>query len=887
MLLGNPGYGKSYDLSRFAIDLWETREQNNLTPVFYILKNFSSDSTIESLLPKNYKFIHNIVLILDGFDEIENIIDFSNKLRNFISQNSEYIGKSKMKFLISCRTNVYKKFIKNISDFKVCFLDEVNIPSALRFLKEKFELNVMEHRSFDVQQHRELLENPFYLDLIGKNYQNNKTLLTNKAHLIAIYVSSRLEEDRIDKYQNDIDFDTDKIISYTQKTSFALEAMQKPSLKSSELKRLVKIEATEFSKTPFLEENLDNSWSFVKKNIQEYFVASLLKELSFDEIISFLTIDISTKKIHPTWYNVLTFLLNLDLDKTKHDNLVDWLLENDFEILFSADSNRINDDIRNKVLKDFFVKKCINETLWIIDVKKIASFSQSSTNIDYLIQPIQDKKNYRRARVSAILLLSNMEVDIKFHEEIKILTINILQERISKNEEDMYLKQDIVALTKNIGINNDLSFFNQIIDLVKNNDRKEIISAIINSVPTKSIETNLHYFLEILDKAIGKKQWKTKSKYNTIYSRKESLFDLFKRIETPETLLVIYSFLIQWHKYQIRESIISDFSKHIETTFKDKSEYHNALTGIISDAVYKDKIRYYEDDLIISVVKSCKIENQVFESVLNKIEGNSWSKHFLSHIVKESHFSKIVKRYNEGVLNNDFIIEFRNVVSCRNLDLSTEFEKIIESKTKYRFEQKIKPDEVLENRKFWESQSQKIFDVLFNIDEIENQITKLYDYHKIKDINFQEINKIYDDYYADFELQKLVYSDVKSLFFDFFRDYYPENKSLNINNVHGAIISMENQIIHFIVNKIPTDDSNIIITENQKSFLKTWCINKTEEANSNFKYHLFVNNTWNAQKYYLCEDIYKLQKHFKFNLNEELLLNMLWFNHQENGISIE
>ena len=524
VLLGNPGYGKSFELSSLAIELWETRDKNNLIPVFYILKNFSSESSVESILPSDYKHINNIILILDGIDEVENIVDFTNKLRNFISQNLDFIRNSKMKFLISCRTNVYKKFIKNISDFEVGFLNEINTPISLQFLREKYNLDLVKHREFDIQKNKQLLENPFYLDLIGENFKNNKGILTNRARLIDKYVHSRLENDKMEKYQNDINFDIDKVISYTQKTAFALESMQKPFLSSSEIKRVITIEAKELSKNPFLEESLDDNWSFVKKNIQEYFVSILLKDLSFDEIINFITIDLNTLKVHPTWYNVLTFLLNLELEKDKYDKLVDWLLSNDYEMLFNADSNRINDDIRSKVLQDFFIKKCVEETLWINDVKAIASFGQSNSNIEYLIDKIKDKKIHRRARVSAVALISDMDVNETYYSKIKKIILNIIKEKNVLEKEDIYLKQDVIKLSETLSLNKDVDFFNKIICILKNNDSKEIVSAIINSVPNKSIETNIDYFLEILDKAIGNKNWRTKSSYNTIYSRKEGLF---------------------------------------------------------------------------------------------------------------------------------------------------------------------------------------------------------------------------------------------------------------------------------------------------------------------------------------------------------------------------
>jgi hypothetical protein len=890
VLLGNPGFGKSSELKQLAVDLWKSRNENNLIPVFYVLKNFSSSSNITSFLPENYKFIENLIIILDGIDEIENIVDFSNKLRNFITENKEYIKDSKMKFLISCRTNVYRKYIKSINDFETWFLDEIDIPSAVQFLHKKFTVDIRAHKSFDIYKHQELLENPFYLELIGKYYQTHKILLTNKARLIDEYVELRLNEDKDVKYQNDINFDTDRIISYTQKIAFSLEAMQKPNLNSSEIKRVIKIDEKEFAKNPFLEENIDGSWSFAHKNIQEYFVAKMLKNLSFEQIIEFIRIDSSTNKIHPTWYNVIAFLLNLELNENLYDSLIQWLLDNDFELLFNADSNRISDEIKSIVLQNFFTKKCIEETLWINDAREIALFSESESNIEYLISNIKNINIHRRARMSAIKLLSYLEVKEKCHSELKEIILDIINEDNFEDENYLYLKQDAIMLIGSLDLHNDIVFFDTIISNLKDRDNKEIISSILHSVPSKSVENNISYFLEILEKAIGNKNWKVASKYNSLTSTKESLFKLFEKIKAPEVLIIIYTFLIERHQNsQIRENLIKDFLKHLEFVFKDKTDYHERLINIISDAVINNKIRYYEDDLLVDLVKSCKFEYPVFIKTLHSINGNSSSKHFLADILKEEYLGEILNRYNEKILNNDFIQEFRNVVSRRDVKLSVTFEELIESNTDYRFPDKINQEEIDDRTHFYKAKDQKNFDTLFNNDKIVEQIGKIYNFFGCHELSYGDIKDFYHTYYANFDLQKEVTENSKHLLMEILRDSYANDEKLNIKDLPNVIINLETNIIYDILNSLPQDGkkNNLIVSEAQIDFIKNWCIKKTDEVNSDYLSHFINKDTWYDYKYYLFESISKFQKIFKFDLDETLLLNMLWFNHIEGGINID
>nr|WP_315200638.1 hypothetical protein [uncultured Flavobacterium sp.] len=890
VLLGNPGYGKSSELKQFALDLWESRNENTLIPVFYVLKNFSSSSNITDFLPDNYKFIENLIVILDGIDELENIIDFSNKLRNFISDNKEYIKDSKMKFLISCRTNVYRKYIKSINDFETWFLDEIDIPSAVQFLDKKFNVDIREHKSFDIYKHQELLENPFYLELIGKYYKTHKILLTNKAKLIDEYVELRLNEDKEVKYQNDINFDTDRIISYTQKIAFALEAMQKPNLNSSEIKRVIKIDEKEFAKNPFLEENLDGTWSFVHKNIQEYFVAKMLKNLTFEQIIEFIRIDSYTNKIHPTWYNVIAFLLNLDLDKNLYDSLIQWLLDNDFELLFNADSNRVSDQIKNRVLQNFFTKKCIEETLWINDAREIALFSESESNIEYLITNIKNIDIHRRARMSAIKILSYVEINEKYHSELKEIVLDIINEDNFEDENYLYLKQDAIMLIGSLGLNNDIVFFDTIISNLKDRDNKEIISSILHSVPSKSVENNISYFLEILDKAIGNKNWKVTSKYNSATSTKERLFKLFEKIKNPELLIIIYTFLIERHQNsQIRENLIKDFLKHLESVFRDRTEYHEKLTNIISDAVINNKIRYYEDDLLIDLVKSCNIGYPVFFKIFYSIIGNSSNKHFLADIVKEEYFNEILNRYNEKILNNDFIKEFRNVVSHKDVQLSIKFETLIENKTDYRFLDKISTIDIENNTQFWKTKDQKNFDTLFNNESIVEQISKIYSFLGSNELSYNDIKKFRRSYYENFDLQKEITENSKHLLIDILRESYKNDEKLNIKDLPNVIVNLETDIIYDILNSLPENGkkNNLIVSQVQINFMKNWCIKKTDEVNSNYLNHFENKEIWSDHKYYLFESVFKFQKIFKFDLDETLLLNMLWFNDIEDGINID
>lgn len=890
ILLGNPGFGKTSELKRLAVKLWKVRDKINIIPTFKILKNFTVTSRIEDFLPINFKLIPNQIIIFDGIDEIENIIDFSNKLRLFTTENAELFENNKFNIILSCRTNIYNKYIKEISNFDTYFLNEISVSKGLQFLKNKFDLNLYDNKTFDTYKNRDILENPFYLELIGNYFIKNNQVLTNKAILIQEFVNSRLNHDKLNKFSNDIEFDKDKIISYTQKIAFALESMHKPFLTASEIKRVANVDEISLAKNSFLEENLSENWSFVLKNIQEYFVAKIVSELSFDEIIKLLKIDNNVNKVHPTWYNVVSFMLNLISDETICDSLINWLLSNDYEILFNSDSDRITEDIKSKVLISLFAKNCIEDNLWINDAKGIASFSECNLNIEYLISNMKDTKIHRRARMSAIKLLSYMNVPEMFFEELKINIINIIKESDDNDVNYVYLIQDAIMLSKSLNINSDIIFFNKIIELLYERDDKEIISSIIYSVPIQSVIENINYFLEILEKSIGNKKWKTVSKYNSITSTKDNIFNLFTKINDGNVLLLIYEFSIENQKnYQFKESIIKEFLSHINEFFKNKPEFHDYLIKLISDAVINDKANYYEDKLLLEVAKSCGIEKQLFDIIIESIVGNSDRKHFLAEITTHDEFDIIHRKYVNGILNEEFLQQFRNVLSHRNFLLSKDFEEYIESNSKYIFKDKFSQDDRNDRNTFWSERDQKNFDVLFDKKEITNQIIILYEYLNKNDLSFDDIDKFYHRYYDDFELQKKVTENAKHLLYEILRDNYPKGKKLNKKNVYNDIVNSNLNIIFDIVNNLPKEEKGkkIKISDTQKDFIKNWCEENTTLAKEYYNNHLSINETYDHDKFYLFEAIYKFQKYFKFNLEEELLLDLLWFNTIEQGITTD
>ncbi|WP_394664934.1 NACHT domain-containing protein [uncultured Chryseobacterium sp.] len=887
-VLGNPGYGKSKELKNFAVELWESRNENLKIPKFQYLRTFNTDTKIADLLPKDYKYISYLTIIFDGLDEIHNIIDFTNKLQNFITENSDIIKNNSLKFVISCRTSIYNKYVKDLSGFEICFLNEVSEGAAVRFLLKKYNLDLRIDDRFNFWKYREIFENPFYLDLLGEYYKNTSEILLNKSKLIEKYVQSRLDNDESSKYRNDKDYEKTEILNSSKRIALAMEAMQKTSITKSEILAIYR--SVDVYKNPFLQEDLNTSeWSFEHKNIQEYFVAKVLSTLTFEEIIDFIRIDVSTNKIHPTWNNVVSFLLNLDLPKITFDQIVQWISKNDIQFIFEADYNRISDEIRIESLQQLFEENCIKNTLWIDNASEIGCFGNVQENVSYLIEKAKDSGLHTRARISAINLLSHMKYSIEQTDEIKSLILQIIEEFEQNNDEKIYLLHDSFKLIQSSTLKENFSFYQCVFDKLKPYDYKDVVDGIVYTIPNKLIELNIDYFLEILDKSIGEKRWVYVANTRNVISRKENIFDLFKKIDNPESLLKIYSFLIDRHKNnEIRESLIKDFLLHLKLIFVKNPNVSEDLITIISNAVITDKIRYFEDDLLVDLVKSCHLEKDVFFKIFNTLAGNYSQKSFLSEIVKEEFFPSIVEGYNKGNINDDFITGFRNIICVRDEDLAITFENIVEKESEFRFVEKVDKEKRKDYVEFHRTERQREFNVLFQRDALEKQMATIFKFKKKKDLSHKNMDKFYKTFYKNDELREKVTINAKDLLCEIIRKEFGHSGTLNIDDLSFYISKYDVNILIDIQNALPKEDEqNIVISTEQKKYIENWCVSNSEKVKSAYNEYMLDNIVWLEEDYLIFETIFKFQKYFKFNLDEELLLNMIWLSRYMEDMNLD
>jgi len=360
LVLGSPGLGKTTELEKLAVEIWH--DDSDFIPIYRNLKNFTAQDSIESFIALNWARLHKIVFIFDGIDEISDIHDFVSKLETFITALDNY--DLKHKFVVSCRTNVYEDSIKQITDFNILILRDLDLHESIELLTTSCK------RRFDKSQVDDttaiLLKNPFQVQIIANYINKTGQIPTNSSEMWEQYIDKRLMKDERFKFLRR-KLNSSLIKNYSKITSLVNELMKRNTFSDDDIYEMVGRNSTDFDafkKNPLMEKSIgSNFWSFEHRNVQEYFAASKLSEKNLESIIAFIEVE-NTGRTHPSLFNTITFLINLlPKDSKKHSGLVDWFRAKEPETLFKADNERISIDIREQVFKEYFEKNCREKTL--------------------------------------------------------------------------------------------------------------------------------------------------------------------------------------------------------------------------------------------------------------------------------------------------------------------------------------------------------------------------------------------------------------------------------------------------------------------------------------------------------------------------------------------
>lgn len=735
VLLGNPGIGKSTELMLLFDNLWETREENLNFPININLKNFRTVSTFEDLIQfKKWKELPAITFILDGLDEIAIIQDFISDLENFLKINED----RKMTVVISCRTNIYEKYLIKISGFKYFYLDGLSDKQINNILEKRIskQLNYGELNKFRVY-----LENPFNLNLFCEYYEEKKSYPETQLESWDLFIENELKKLSKEKLIKREEIDIPHVKICLEKVAFTNELMQQNYIADTDLYNLLgKDDKSILEQISFIDKLPDSeNYMFRHKNYQEFFSAKYLSELTVSDIIALIKINSEINKTKPSLFNTISFLLNI-IDETKFNDITKWLLENEPEILFLTEKEKLNSEIQKEVFKNYFNDIAVEKTFWLgndkrFSIDKMAEFA----DIDFLISVIKEDKHFRSV-VSALNILALTGYTSK-DSQIKELLIEIIF------SEGNYVEEGLIAFHSKGFHRNDITSFLDIAQHFKNNYSAGIHHEIISMLADfdkiddyfQILKNSLYKLYEIKPERI---------KDNVSRGTRWILEKIFLNIQNSENFLNILNIIFN-NKFDIK---LSDF---YDKKFR-KELINNALFFVKNDNDFlfrvidaflrpKDNLIYKKDDFLIELINMSSKNVSAFKYIINKygLPGRNYL--IICLFENKECIDYLFKKFQEGKLpidNKNDITYLRNIYFNTNSELGYYYENIFKE-AGYIFSEPLPTSEEFEsNRKKKLDFIQQNFEILFDRQKLIQEVVKVFDENKVDTMTWHKIHVI-------------------------------------------------------------------------------------------------------------------------------------------------
>lgn len=871
VLLGNAGIGKTIELKCLFNSLWDKREEQQNFPFFITLKNFRGTSTFEDLIPlKEWRELPIITFILDGLDEIANIQDFISALEVFLDNNREY----RINVVISCRTNIYEKYIAKIDNFEYVFLEGLSELQISNIFKRE---NGIPLPFNELNRFRSFLENSFNLNLFCDYYKEHKNFPNSQLEIWNISIEKELNLLNREKFKKRESINTPHIEYCLEKVAIVNELMQQNFISENDLYNLLGRDNEIFEEVSFIEKTPNsNIFTFRHKNYQEFFAAKYLANKNGKNILSFIKINSEINKTKPSLFNTIGFLLNI-LQKDKFENIKDWLLNNEPEILFLVEKDKLNVEQKNDIFKKHFTNIAIEKKHWFagtqpFSMNKMAEFA----NIDFLMSVI-NKNIHFRTTISALNVLAFTECSDEDNDKIK----NTLKAIILSNnqiQESLQIKSEALRTFREKEFYKDISFLKEIATYFKDNYSREIHHLIITIL--HKLEDIDNYF-DILKNSLYKlyKIEPNREIDNVIRGTKEYFAQIALKIQNRNHFVEILKIIVD-DNFDIR---ISEFYK---CNFKEKF-IKKILSFIISNKDISSIIDIFMqlDDCQLSNLYD---PNNIFPTLVNEMSDQ-----------KINVFSYIIDKY--GVTENNYmIITLFNDEKCIDYLVEKYKEKTIKisddtlaiirfyySRHNYRsalyFDNHFSflghtfpnilytEEEIEENNKKYIKASQENYDILFDRQKIEQRITKIFEDNDITKISVDIVHELeYESY------RNNSYYGIRNSLYLLIIEVLNGDETKTKEEI---ISKLENEyyILYQIKSMIKDKDIPFEINHNHINYIKEACLS----LENNFDYNNII--SFDDENYYssiypnynILEILYFFDKKYGVNYTRQFYLGTL------------
>jgi len=434
VLLGSAGSGKSVELQQLVRLLQDF--DDFFVPIYKRFNTYTEED-IEKYLPDLWDEINpeTTIIFLDGLDEIQPRF-FNTAVRKIMSFSQK---NPSLSIIISCRTNFYElpdpNFSGTLEGFNVYMLNDISLSEIKVYATNHFRIDGDEFvREVYEALLADLVQKPYFLNILIRYFIKNGNFLVKRSDIMEEAIANLYNSNRENHKTSDTLLDKYQVFLLLEKIAFIMEVLGKNFITDEELHKLFPA-TSDFNncKTlPAFKRNADrNQWMFEHNNIQEYIASKVLSKESFEKLIQIISIPSPTStRIKPTWVNTLSFLVSIS-DDEKNQELFDWIIANDLEVIIKFEPDRIIKERRIEIFKQIF-DSYSNKEVWIssnkFSNKDLAAFGQFNEVLDFLLLKINTADTLQIEKFNAIHILRDFDLTHFGNrvEEIKTSLFHVL-----------------------------------------------------------------------------------------------------------------------------------------------------------------------------------------------------------------------------------------------------------------------------------------------------------------------------------------------------------------------------------------------------------------------------------------------------------------------------
>jgi energy-coupling factor transporter ATP-binding protein EcfA2 len=877
VLLGDAGSGKSTELKNLHKRL--SHEESPFVPILQKFNSYTPDLGLEDFLPDFWKEVpSNLLLIIwDGLDEIEpkNFNTVVRQINTFSEKHRE------ISILVSCRTNFYEFPINdssstlpgfepylindlNLNDVKDYYDREYSSAKSDDFIREIFDNNLSE-----------VITKPFFLMLLADRFNQDQRLQLNRAELYEMFLFNRIELDQ-NHFKTTIDLRSKKqeILMLMQNVAISMEILLKNQIKESEILSL--ITSAEFNSLKYCtafkkKDGEEDIWQFEHNNIQEYLAAKALYNLEFEKVVQFIAFAPNYEKLIPSWVNTVAFLFSiLDPKSNLFEKLLRWMLKNEKEVLVKFEPDKVAEELRIQIFQGIF-KHYKTHDVWISSNKfsdrELARFSQSETNLQFLIEEIKSENNSRTVHINAINLIGHFQINDNF---LKTEIENLLLEQIDRNINDPNFIYSVIYSLKWAGLIKS-NTFEKLMEKV-GSQKNQYIRAAMYAILLKSevLEDYIYYLIEgyeLIDKKISGEREDV-----SLIDEEWNLNECIKSIKTPKGIKEIVEYISDSARFEygydsgkIIEAIITNA---IGAYGKDNSVYYSLLNWFKKDI---QGFRVENTNLVLQFFNQTNTREQAFNEIwTSKEDDNERNKSLaIAKLMTPELMQFIIDEYIKRNLTNKELESIYFDMGWMNNEYRDQFEKMIQEKT----DLVIKKPVLIDYKSLREEKLKVDFNLLFNQKAFKKSTLAVFKKEQKKVLSFEELFEMRKDNNRWVNIDEYYPSVVLRLLRKFVNNGQFISKEKILKWFEGDT-NEEQYRISLIYNYL-SNHKELELNFKQRKWIEQWCTANVSKVN--FKEAIAVNEDGKITFKTTAMYIWYLSRRYNIDHPKRVLLDMLSF----------